>query len=110
MWNKIGKFAVTVTMVLATTLGGAMASNAYDSRTWMNDDCGPHFYLHVGSQGYSKAQSWQHGTYKHHMVNWGYLDYPYYKRSYSIPWWTTAALSTDASLRFLDQPLPVCYY
>lgn len=70
---------------------------------------GRHLVLRVGSQGYSYAESWEHGTLKHDRVNWGYLDYPYYKRSYEIPWWSTQQIYTEATLRWLDIPYVACF-
>lgn len=107
------KMCARITVVgalVAMIMSGAVASHATVRWSSFSDDCGPHFTLRVGSQGWSHAESWQHTTLKHDRVNWGYLDYPYYKRSYEIPWWTTQQVYTQASLRWIDRPYLVCYY
>lgn len=100
---------VLIGVLVAGLISIAGASQATVRRSWYNDDCGPHLVLRVGSQGWSYAESWENGTLAYDMVDWGYLDYPYYKRSYEVPWWSTQQIYTEASLRWLDLPYLVCY-
>lgn len=105
MWARIVLTGVLVVGLISM----ANASHATVRWSSYSDDCGPHLVLRVGSQGYSYAESWEHGTLKHDRINWGYLDYPYYKRSYEVPFWSTQQIYTEASLRWLDIPYVVCY-
>ncbi|AXH97050.1 hypothetical protein DV701_13795 [Ornithinimicrobium avium] len=72
------------------------------------DDCGPHFSLRSGAQGWSHNKSWDARTSASDTGNWGYVDHPYYRRSYSIPYWATRQVYAEASLRWIERPYLVC--
>ena len=97
--------AAAVSALLLITAAPAQATVRWSS---FNDDCGPNFYLRTGPQGYSYNRSWDYNTGQVNTKNWGYVDYPYYRRSYDIPWWTTRQVYAEASLRWIELPYLVC--
>jgi hypothetical protein len=103
---KLASAIATACLVLAVSAAPAQAVVRFTS--W-NDDCGPHFYLRSGPQGYSSNFSIDKRTSAKHTVNWGYVDYPYYQRSYEIPYWVTRQVYGEATLRWIDRAYLICY-
>lgn len=105
-WKRFKIMASTLALCfLVTSAPSASATVRWGS---FYDDCGPHFYLRSGAQGWSHNKSWDRRTSASDTVNWGYVDHPYYRRSYSIPYWATKQVYAEASLRWIELPYLVC--
>lgn len=97
---------------LGLTLVIALALPAASVVRWssFNDTCSG-MTLQSSPQGYSWNKSWKYGNtkltnYKH----WGYVDHPYYRRSWNTGFPETAQVYAEASLRWIDgAPYLTCY-
>lgn len=97
---KIVKRAISVGCVAALvsvlSVGPAHAVVRWSS--W-NDDCSG-MTLQSSPQGYSYNKSWKYGnTQLTNYVNWGYVDHPYYRRSWNTGFPVTKQVYAQASLR-----------